>query len=126
MTQEGKPSLQQIRKMSQPQNFTLTTKRGGGDSRQRGDTERICLVHQLPRDRHSHSRSCRKPYSDILAQTNNLYSEDDDSISEYSSKYGYDRAHSDSASEVHFESGSAERYSPEPRHRRSRARSSRP
>ncbi|CAB1432686.1 unnamed protein product [Pleuronectes platessa] len=77
-------------------------------------------------DRHSHSRSCRKPYSDILAQTNYHYSEEDDSISEYNSRYGYDRAHSDSAYEVKLESGSAERYSPEPQHRRSRARSSRP
>ena len=156
MTQEGKPSIQQIRKMSQVawetvitlkatvgatkpvrtntkvSNLSTASKRPphnktrGGDSRQHGDTERIRHVHQLPRDRHSHSRSCRKPYSDILAQTDNHYSEDDDSISEYSSKYGYDRTHSDSASERNLEPGPAARYSPEPRHRRSRARSSRP
>ena len=158
MTQEGKPSMQQIRKMSQVAWETVVTakatqgatepvktdtkvsnssaasklhpqnKTKGGDRRQRRDTERIRHVHQVPRDRHSHSRSCRKPYSDILAQTTHHYSEDDDSISEYSSKHGYDRydrAYSDSASEVLLDSGSAERYSPEPRHRRSRARFSR-
>ena len=156
MTQQGEHTMQQIRKMSQVAWETLVTvkatvgatkpvklntkvlnssatsnhhpqnKTKGGDNRQRRDTERNRHVHQLPRDRHSHSRSCRKPYSDILAQTTYHCSEDDRSISEYSSKYGYDRAHSDSASEVLLDYGSPERYSPEPRHRQSRARFSRP
>ncbi|CAB1425817.1 unnamed protein product [Pleuronectes platessa] len=107
-----------------PQNKTK-----GDDKRQRRDTERIHHVHQLPRDRHSHSRSCRKPYSDILAQTHHQSldcSDDDRSISEYSSKHGDKQPYSDSASEVLLDSGSPERHSPEPRHRRSRARPSRP
>lgn len=144
MTQQGKPSMQQIRKMTQVAWETVVTSKAtvgapepvnsntkvsntsaasklhphnkpkGGDKRQRRDTERNRHVHQLPGDRHSHSRSCRKSYTDILAQTHYQpldCSDDDHSISEYSSNHSYNPADS---------------YSPEPRHRHSRARSSWP
>lgn len=38
----------------------------GGDKRQHGDHSHH--VHQLSWDRHSHSRSCRNPYSEILGR----------------------------------------------------------
>ena len=150
-TRQGNPSLLEIRKMTQIAWETLViSKRGGkpteptssntdvssrsatskdhlhnrskgGHKRLHKDTERNRHVHQLRRDRHSHNRSVRKPYSEILSQNWRDRSDDDHSISNHSSdsdhgsEHGHNLADSDSYSECLSASGYLERYSPEPR-----------
>ena len=150
-THQGNPSMHEIRKMTQVAWETAVTfkVRGettelarsnteashrstaskdhphnrpkGGDKKPRRDTERNRHVHQLRRDRHSHNRSSRRPYAEILAQKYDqpMYGSDDDhSISDYHLEHGHNPSDSDSASECLSASGYLERYSPEPRVKR--------
>ncbi len=106
----------------------------GGDKGLQQDTERNRHVHQLRRDRHSHNRSCRRPYSEILAQRYDQptgRSDDELLISAYNSTRSHSLSDSDNASECSSASSDLEHYSPEPqvkrkwRHRSFKARSSR-
>ncbi|XP_056256394.1 uncharacterized protein LOC130184486 [Seriola aureovittata] len=99
MTHQGKPTMQEIKKMTkmawetmvnskargkttEPSNSnTLASHRHvtskdhpqnrskGGDKRPHMGAERNRHAHQVRRDRHSHNRSRRRPYAEILAQT---------------------------------------------------------
>ena len=158
MTHQGNPSLHEIRKMTQvawetvvkPKAGGKTTEPAssntevsyrsaaskdhphnspkGGDKKQHRNTERNRRVHQLRRDRHSHNRSFRRPYAEILAQKCDQTmdrSDDDHSISDHSSLHGHHSSDSDSASECLSPSGYTERYSPEPQVKNLRYKSSR-
>ncbi|XP_037628624.1 uncharacterized protein LOC119489809 isoform X2 [Sebastes umbrosus] len=140
-TQEGNPSLCEIRKMTQIAWETLViSKKGGklteptssntdvssrsatskahlhnrskgGQKRRHKDTERNRHVPHLHRDRHSHNRSVRKPYAEILSQNWRDRSDDDLSISDHisdseqGSEHGHNLAYSDSYSECLSASG---------------------
>ncbi|KAL7407266.1 hypothetical protein ABVT39_005928 [Epinephelus coioides] len=109
MTCKDTPSIYELRRLTQifcprtppPQQLE------GDVKRQQGDKKRSRYVPQLRRDGHSQNRSCRRPYSEILAQNCDLPVDQSDD------------EHSISASSYR------ERYSPEPpaKHRHSRARS---
>ena len=89
-----------------------------GDKRPLGDAERHHHVHQLHRDRHSHNRSSRRPYAEVLAQKCDQpldESANDRSISNHSSEHGHNPSDSNSASECFSASDYPECYSPEPR-----------
>lgn len=141
-TLDGKPSMHEVRKMTQMAWETLVSSKDmrkntelsssnthvsskpsasrphphytskGGDKRSHRDTERNRRVHQLRRDRHSHSRSCKKPYAEIVAQ-NYEQSDDDHSISDHSEEHGQPHSDNDSISEGLPISSYQEHYSPD-------------
>ena len=164
MTRQGNPSMHEVRKMTQMAWETVVSFKAkvirtvpaspespvscrppaarthphhrpkGGDRRQHRDTERNRPVHHLPRDRHSHNRSCRRPYSEMSAHNYDQpmdHSEDDRSISDQSSEHGYDYSDSGNASGCLSAPGYTERNRPAPparrnfKHNSSRVRSSR-
>ncbi|KAF0025025.1 hypothetical protein F2P81_021906 [Scophthalmus maximus] len=147
-THHSKPSMHELRKVTQMAWETIVTSKAkggtpaptssdtkvshtptaskdhphsrtkGGDKKSNRDTERNRHVHQLRRDRHSQNRSSRRPYAEILAQNvdHPIDRPDDDFIISDQSL-----TDSDITSDYSF----TERYSPEPRVKNPKHKSSR-